>query len=773
MLRLGLQLTLHNGREALVRLLITAAAVAVGVALLLGVLAEFHAFQANADQPCWSCTTGAPVPSPLPSHGELWNDSVDFYQGQTITRLDVAPLGAGAPVPPGVTRLPAPGEYYASPALAALLKTVPADELGDRFPGHLAGTIGDAALNGANDLVIYIGYKPAALAAAAVPVPAKHAPATPAPVPGTTWVTSITTAPSREVFTPFFRYAFLVGVLAVLFPMLVLVSTATRLAADRREARFAALRLVGGTPGDIRVIASVESVVSAFCGAVLGVVIFLLVRPLLAGAALIGTPYFESQITPTVWGYLAMLVGVPVAAAVAALISLRRVQISPLGVSRRATPKPPTLWRLAPLVLGLGLYVYGLSKTTHQSIGAPAYPGLLVTMIGLVIAGPWLTSVASRLFGRLTPGSSALLSTRRLADNPKRAFRSVTGLVLAVFLGTMVGTLVPAVNATEATPTAGALSNVLLDSGLGLSPHAGARLLSGLNAIKGADVYPIYASLATGPTSEPGAGPGSGPGGKGKGPGGGGAFQLGPSVMTCSALRGLAVLGQCAPGLKAVEVTDNSLYDDNPMYNTAPIAGSSSPAYTGDLATLSLITVLVRVNSPATLERVRTYLAVNTPPTESGGQGSAPTPPRTFGETLDIRLARAATFEKIVYAAVALTLIVAGCSLAVAVGGGLVDRKRPFTLLRVSGTPVGVLSRVVLMEAAVPLVAATIVAAGIAYGTSVLAFVRLAPAGTAIPQLGSDYYALMGIGLAVAFGVITVTLPLLRRMTSPGNVRFE
>jgi hypothetical protein len=84
-----------------------------------------------------------------------------------------------------------------------------------------------------------------------------------------------------------------------------------------------------------------------------------------------------------------------------------------------------------------------------------------------------------------------------------------------------------------------------------------------------------------------------------------------------------------------------------------------------------------------------------------------------------------------------------------------------------------VLSRVVMLEAAVPLLAATVVAAGIAYGTSILAFVRLAPAGTAIPQLGSDYYALMGIGLAVAFGVIAVTLPLLRCMTSPGNVRFE
>jgi hypothetical protein len=125
--------------------------------------------------------------------------------------------------------------------------------------------------------------------------------------------------------------------------------------------------------------------------------------------------------------------------------------------------------------------------------------------------------------------------------------------------------------------------------------------------------------------------------------------------------------------------------------------------------------------------------------------------------------------EKIVYAAVALTLIVGGCSLAVAVAGGLVDRRRPFTLLRVSGAQVGVPSEVALLEAVVPLVAATLVAAGIAYGTSLLAFVRLAPAGSAIPQLGHDYYALMGIGLVSACGIITVTLPLLRRMTSLGT----
>jgi hypothetical protein len=238
-------------------------------------------------------------------------------------------------------------------------------------------------------------------------------------------------------------------------------------------------------------------------------------------------------------------------------------------------------------------------------------------------------------------------------------------------------------------------------------------------------------------------------------------------------MRDLAVLGQCAPGAAAVQVTDASLFDDNPLFNTKAFVSASDPAYHGTLAGLPLQAVLVRVNGPATLERVRTYLAVNAPPQTSIGPGQSATPPRTFGETLQIRTQRADTLENLVYAAVALTLIVAGCSLAVAVGGGLVERKRPFTLLRVGGTGVGVLSSVVLLEAAVPLVAATLLAAGIAYGTSVLAFVRLAPAGTAIPQLGHTYFDLMSGGLVLAFGVIAVTLPLLRRMTAPGNVRFE
>jgi hypothetical protein len=50
-----------------------------------------------------------------------------------------------------------------------------------------------------------------------------------------------------------------------------------------------------------------------------------------------------------------MLAGVPVVAAIAALLSLRRVQISLLGVSRRATRKRPGLWRLTKRVPTISL----------------------------------------------------------------------------------------------------------------------------------------------------------------------------------------------------------------------------------------------------------------------------------------------------------------------------------------------------------------------------------------------------------------------------------
>jgi hypothetical protein len=133
----------------------------------------------------------------------------------------------------------------------------------------------------------------------------------------------------------------------------------------------------------------------------------------------------------------------------------------------------------------------------------------------------------------------------------------------------------------------------------------------------------------------------------------------------------------------------------------------------------------------------------------------------------------ATTVQRLLNTAVVLTLIVAGCSLAVSVGGGLVERKRPFTLLRVTGTQVSALYRVVLLEAVLPLAAATVAAAGLAYLIAIVTVAAIAPGGTPVPVPGGSYFVTMAAGLAGSLLVILASLPLLRRLTSADGVRFE
>ena len=49
------------------------------------------------------------------------------------------------------------------------------------------------------------------------------------------------------------------------------------------------------------------------------------------------------------------------------------------------------------------------------------------------------------------------------------------------------------------------------------------------------------------------------------------------------------------------------------------------------------------------------------------------------------------------------SLIIAACSLAVNIVAGLGERKRPFSLLRLTGVPTALLHRVVALESALPL----------------------------------------------------------------------
>jgi hypothetical protein len=793
MYRLGLRLVARSGREAFLRLVVTSLAVGVGVAILLAVLAEFHAFQATSNRPSWESTQGTPVSTPTATPGaELWNYSENIYKGRFIEQLDVAALGPGAPRIPGLPRIPAAGEFYVSPALSRLLKTVPADELGDRFPGQQAGLLGDAALSGPDELAIVVGYSPSQLAA----------------FPGTVEVSRIASAPQLMGTTNLYRLAFGIAAVVILFPLMILINTATRLAATRREERLAALRLVGATPRQVNVVASVDAVVTASAGVVIGVLAFLAIRPLLESISFSGVQFFGYTVTSTLWGYLAMVVLVPLLAALSSLVSLRRVWITPLGVSRRTTPRPPGWWRVLPIFVGIPLFIAPLVSNPGNPDGTPAFIGLFLIMAGLVLGGSWLTMQIARILARVARGPSALLAARRLSDNPKGAFRTSAGLVLAVFAGSLVACIVPAFNAAQSEGAAAQLTNVLkvpLGNGpfsAGLDPKTGGQLVSYLDSQTGVTVVPIYANPAadrppvtTGPSGPPGAsheGPNSpvpqahalvsptNP-----------AFGPTDSVVSCSAIRALPALGACTPGVAAVQAGFGELLTtDNPIYfnKDLPAVSHSSPPATERLSGLDVSALLVKTNNPDTLERVRTYLTdfeATSPSHFKGGGGLSEwqmgtIEPETFGEVAQIRNNDDKNIERVVLAIVALILIVAGCSLAVSVAGSLLDRKRPFTLLRLSGTPLKTLTRVVLLESIVPLVGATVVAAGVAIAIAEppLRALFAANLGThqnfasaAHPNLG--YYITMLGGLALSALVVLATMPLLNRITQPDSARFE
>ena len=88
------------------------------------------------------------------------------------------------------------------------------------------------------------------------------------------------------------------------------------------------------------------------------------------------------------------------------------------------------------------------------------------------------------------------------------------------------------------------------------------------------------------------------------------------------------------------------------------------------------------------------------------------------------------------------------------------------------------LSAVILLEAALPLVVVSAIAAGIGLGVGIPVVHTLIgnvlAKNTTVPVHPTiGYYLTLGIGLVVALSLVAITLPLLSRMTKPEEARFE
>ncbi|MFD8720094.1 FtsX-like permease family protein [Streptomyces sp. NPDC059629] len=745
MIAFALRLAVSGGREAVARLVMIAAAVAVGVALLLSAFASMNAVERSNQRQTW-LDTGAASRTEQASVAPLWwRPHGDYYDGSSLTEVDVAATGPDSPVPPGLTHLPAPGEYYASPALARLIRDTPADQLGNRFPGRLAGTIGDAALPSPGSLIAVIGRTPAQVKSE----------------PQARAVTTIATAlpPAcdsacyAEVMHGDARTLILsVVASALIFPVLIFIGTATRLSAATREQRYAAMRLAGATPWQVSVIAAVESTLAAAAGTVAGFGLYAALRPLVATVSFTGQRFFLSDLTLHASQVLAVGPGVPVAAAIAARLALRRVTVSPLGVTRRVTPRPPRAWRLIPLLAGLAelAYFIGRRPTTGNGQAAAYLPGFLIVMLGLVIAGPWLTMTVARAMARRTRRPAALIAVRRLADDPKAGFRAVSGLVLALFVTTATVSIIGTINHYRGTLDGDRQTRTVVEAGaLGEAPLAGTvptRLLAEVRAIPG------VRGLAVVHANPDGVGkvvhrrvhPGDPP-------------PDAPALVTCSDLAQTPMVGRCPAG---ASVTAVDFYAFVSLQSHPNLPWPAAAISTAAVAKLPVQLVYVATDgSTASMERVRTLLSTAYPHHQARAVGD-------YGTDLQQELA---SWRQLANVVLLTTLPIAGCSLAVSVVAGLSDRRRPFAILRLTGAPLRLLQRVVGLESALPLLAVSAIAIGTGFAASAMFLTSQMHYDLVSPD--PAYYALVAGGLAAALAIIASTLPLLRRITGPESAR--
>ncbi|NUT95917.1 MAG: ABC transporter permease, partial [Saccharothrix sp.] len=201
-LLLGVRLAMGGGRTSWVRLALTGAGIGIGVAVLLAASSVPSMLQAREERSAaGTAVRGEATPGRDVLYDRPWSTE---FRGKVIGGRFVVAGGSNAPVPPGLSRVPGDGEVVVSPALARLLDSPEGELLRERFPQRRVGLIGQAGLNAPHDLEFVAGD-------ATVRQGSRKA------------VLSYGGAKRERELDPILSLLIMIGVVALLFPVLVFV----------------------------------------------------------------------------------------------------------------------------------------------------------------------------------------------------------------------------------------------------------------------------------------------------------------------------------------------------------------------------------------------------------------------------------------------------------------------------------------------------------------------------------------------------------------------
>ncbi|SFS10927.1 FtsX-like permease family protein [Agrococcus baldri] len=223
---------------------------------------------------------------------------------------------------------------------------------------------------------------------------------------------------------------------ALLLPAVwTLAQAAVRLALARRDDRLAALRLAGATRSQVSVMAVLDAVAQALVGVVVGAMLALAVTPGIARIEFQGLPFTVAELLPPVWVWLAAAGAVVAVALVAALASLRRVHVTPLGVAQRVRGKRLSLWRIGGFLAVVAVY---LALVVYDVV--PVELSVVIVMVSVLVLsyaliGPLVIQGIAWLVAKGARRPETLIAARRVIDDPRGAFNIVGAMSIAVMAG--------------------------------------------------------------------------------------------------------------------------------------------------------------------------------------------------------------------------------------------------------------------------------------------------------------------------------------------------
>ncbi|RAN73295.1 hypothetical protein B5P43_31380 [Bacillus sp. SRB_336] len=216
----------------------------------------------------------------------------------------------------------------------------------------------------------------------------------------------------------------------------VIWNTFNILVAQRRR-EVALLRAVGGTRRQILTGIITEAVIVRLAASGIGLVAGIGVAT--GTGSLLGAIGIEVPTTAAVVELrtviAALLVGVVVTVAAAAIPALAATRVAPIEALRQATPAAGRIGRTRS-VTGSVLLTAGAAAlavaTAASNQPLVAGIGTLLAFAGLVVAGPHLARAIARLASRGRPGGAWSLASRNVARTPQRS--SATAMALAIGL---------------------------------------------------------------------------------------------------------------------------------------------------------------------------------------------------------------------------------------------------------------------------------------------------------------------------------------------------